>query len=80
MSARFMDYGAEMESPSNAGSSIRKAVEAATSPIQFRETKGPFENRVLRAKLCDAIVTMMQATDFWRSKDSADRLHGARIR
>jgi hypothetical protein len=36
-----------------------------------------FENRDLRAKLCDAIVMMVQATDFWKSNDPADGLYGA---
>jgi hypothetical protein len=36
-----------------------------------------FENRDLGTKLCDAIVTMVQATDFWKSNDPADGLYGA---
>src|SRR5262249_7603899 len=49
--------------------------------IQFKGNKGTaYENRDLRAKLCDAIVTMVQATDFWKSNDPADGLYRARFR
>src|SRR5215831_15549436 len=52
----------------------------ATPSKQFKGNKGTaFENRDLRAKLCDAIVTMVQATDFWKSNDPADGLYGARF-
>jgi len=55
-----------------------EAVEAATSSIQFKGNKGTaFENRDLTAKLCDAIVTTVQATDFWKSNDPADGLYRA---
>ena len=35
-----------------------------------------FEKRDLRAKLCDAIVTMVQATNLWKCNDPADGLYG----
>ena len=58
--------------------SIWKAVVAAAPSIQFKGNKGTaFENRDLSAKLCDAIVTMVQATDFWKSNNPADGLYGA---
>jgi hypothetical protein len=62
---------------SNAGRSIWNAVKAVTSSLQLNGNKGTaFENRDLRAELRDAIVTMVQATDLWKSNDPADGLYG----
>ena len=77
ISARFTDPGCRNGIASNAGS-IWKAVVTAASSIQFQGNKGTaFENRDLSAKLCGAIVTMVQATDFWKSNNPAARLNGA---
>src|SRR5215471_1430506 len=46
-----------------------------------RGNKGTaFENRDLRTKLGDAIVTMVEASDFWKSNNPAGGLYGARVR
>jgi len=58
---------------------ICKAVEGATSSVTVQgKTKGlRLKSEILRAKLCDAIVTIVQATDFWKSNNPADGLYGA---
>jgi len=58
---------------------IWKAVEGcdASVTVQGKNTKLRLKNEILRAKLCDAIVTMVQATDFWKSNNPADGLYRA---
>ena len=70
-------HDAEKGIASNAGSFTWRAVEAATSSVQLSGNKGlRLKTEIEEPKLCDAIVTMVQATDFWKSNDPADRLYG----
>jgi hypothetical protein len=59
---------------------IWKASKPRLHRYRLKEDGGNFwglTNRELKAKLCDAFVTMVQAADFWKSNDPADGLYWA---
>jgi hypothetical protein len=57
---------------------IWKAVGDATSSVIQAKTEGlRLQTDLYERSLCDAIVTMVQATDLWKSNNLADGLYGA---